>query len=167
MKQVSMIAAVAFAALASAPATAEEIRSTPIVSGGDVTVVNVFPTSPQAFVPVTGLPSYLVMPGSAPLSVATEVIYTNTVPADSVQRAAGIDVNCANFNGTVQISGPDVFSLDKDGDGIGCGRESDRRPSTMEKRHERSRYLDVVSRSDSCLADHVDGLDRCELRQAG
>jgi hypothetical protein len=60
------------------------------------------------------------MLGSAPLSVATEVIYTTTGPAASVQRAAGIDVDCANFEGTVQVSGPDVFSLDKDGDGVGC-----------------------------------------------
>lgn len=120
MKQVDILAAVALAALASSPTTAQEQRTAPIVSGGDVTIVNVFPTSPQAFVPVSGLPSYLVMPGSAPLSVATEVIYTTTAPAALAQPAAGVDVNCTNFANTVQISGPDVFSLDKDGDGVGC-----------------------------------------------
>ena len=120
MKQVNITVAIALGVLASAPTIADEVRAAPIVSGGDVTIVNVFPTSPQTFVPAIGLPSYLVMPGSPPVSVATEVIYTTTGPAASVQRAAGVDVDCSNFDGTVQISGPDVFSLDKDGDGVGC-----------------------------------------------
>ena len=120
MKQVHILTAMALAALASIPVGAEELRSAPIVSGGDVTIVNVFPTSPQSFAPVTGLPSYLAMPGSAPLAVATEVIYTTTGPAALTQHATGVEVNCANFSGTVQISGSDIFDLDEDGDGVGC-----------------------------------------------
>jgi hypothetical protein len=123
MKQVLIQAALVVAALATVPATAQETPPAPIVSGGDVTVVNVFPTSPQAFIPVTGLPSYLVMPGSQPLSVATEVIYTTTAPATSVERVRQVDVNCANFDGEVHISGADVFGLDEDSDGIGCESE--------------------------------------------
>jgi hypothetical protein len=54
--------------LAAMPAAAEDVVATaPIVTGGDTTIVYVFPTSPQNFVPIDGLPSFLAMPGARSL----------------------------------------------------------------------------------------------------
>lgn len=119
----SDVVAVAFAAFTTVPAAAQEATSAPIISGGDTTIVYVFPTSPQAFVPVVGLPSFLIMPGADAPQVATQVIYTTPGPVASTQYAASVEVDCSNFTGSVTISGADVFNLDKDGDGIGCEPE--------------------------------------------
>jgi hypothetical protein len=126
MKRTTAIAAaLVVASLTSTPSQTAE--PTTIVSGGDTTIVYVFPTSPQAFVPVAGLPSFLVMPGAQIPAVATEVVYTvpqPTVATTTVATASTVaDLDCANFIGIVTISGPDRFGLDKDGDGIGCEPE--------------------------------------------
>ena len=84
----------------------------------DSTIVYVFPTSPQTFVPVKGLPSFLAMPGAPLPIVATQVVYTATGPLPSATASA--ELSCADFVGPVRISEPDRFHLDKDGDGIGC-----------------------------------------------
>jgi hypothetical protein len=111
----------------AAPALSQAAEPTTVIAGGDTTIVYVFPTSPQTFVPVAGLPSFLVMPGADLPPVATEVIYTVPRPAvatTAVATASTIaDVDCANFVGIVTISGPDRFNLDKDGDGLGCEPE--------------------------------------------
>lgn len=128
MKLANLNAAVAFAAvIAALPAAAQEGPSA-VVTGGDTTIVYVFPTSPQTFVPVASLPSFLVMPGAEIPAVATEVVYTVPQPAvaavTAVASASAVaDLDCANFIGIVTISGPDRFGLDKDGDGIGCEPE--------------------------------------------
>lgn len=99
-----------------------------VVSGGDTTIVYVFPTSPQTFVPVARLPSFLVMPGAEVPAITTEVVYTVPQPAvaatNTVAAASTVaDLDCDNFIGTVTIAGPDRFGLDRDGDGIGCEPE--------------------------------------------
>ena len=126
MKTATVIAA-ALVAASFTPALSQSAEPTTVVSGGDTTIVYVFPTSPQSFVPVTGLPSFLVMPGAQIPAVATEVVYTvpqPTVATTTVATASTVaDLDCANFIGIVTISGPDRFGLDKDGDGIGCEPE--------------------------------------------
>lgn len=104
------------------PAIAQNAEPT-VVSGGDTTLVYVFPTSPQTFVPVQGLPSFLVMPGGDVPAVATQVVYTVPQPVPAAGTGTIADFDCSNFVGTVTISGPDRFDLDKDGDGIGCEPE--------------------------------------------
>lgn len=89
------------------------------MTSGDTTVVYVFPTSPQTFVPVAGLPSFLVMPGGNVPPVATQVIYSTPGPVVAPQVARA-DLDCSSFDGTVAIAGADVFGLDPDGDGTGC-----------------------------------------------
>ncbi|GLQ53116.1 hypothetical protein [Devosia nitrariae] len=123
MKHLDLVAVVAFTASTAIPVAAQETASQPIVTGGDTTIVYVFPTSPQAFVPVIGLPSFLVMPGADAPKVATQVIYTTPGPVASTDLVGSVDLDCSNFNGSVTISGPDAFDLDKDGDGIGCEQE--------------------------------------------
>ena len=121
MKRILIAAAVALTALATQSAIAQDGPST-VVSAGDTTVVYVFPTSPQTFVPVAGLPSFLVMPGADLPAIATQVVYS--VPRPAVMANTAItDLDCTNFVGEVTISGPDRFGLDKDGDGIGCEPE--------------------------------------------
>jgi hypothetical protein len=124
MKRTALIAA-ALAAASLSPVLASAAEPATVVSGGDTTIVYVFPTSPQTFVPVTGLPSFLVMPGAEVPAIPTEVVYR--VPQPAVQTVASAstvtDLDCTNFIGTVAISGPDRFGLDKDGDGIGCEPE--------------------------------------------
>jgi hypothetical protein len=126
MKTATVIAA-ALVAASFTPALSQSAEPTTVVSGGDTTIVYVFPTSPQSFVPVAGLPSFLVMPGAQIPAVATEVVYTvpqPTVATTTVATASTVaDLDCANFIGIVTISGPDRFGLDKDGDGIGCEPE--------------------------------------------
>jgi len=126
MKTATVIAA-ALVAASFTPALSQSAEPTTVVSGGDTTIVYVFPTSPQSFVPVTGLPSFLVMPGAQIPAVATEVVYTvpqPTVATTTVATASTVtDLDCANFIGIVTISGPDRFGLDKDDDGIGCEPE--------------------------------------------
>jgi hypothetical protein len=111
-------------AACSAPAFAED-KLTTIVAAGDTTIVYVFPTSPQTFVPVAGLPSFLVMPGAEVPAVATQVVYTVPGPTTSVGATAATvaSLDCTDFVGPVSISGLDRFHLDKDGDGIGCEPE--------------------------------------------
>ncbi len=94
-----------------------------VVSGGDTTLVYVFPTSPQTFVPVQGLPSFLVIPGANAPAIATQVVYTVPQPSVGAGTGAVADLDCSNFVGTVTISGPDIYNLDKDGDGVGCEPE--------------------------------------------
>jgi hypothetical protein len=114
----------ALVTLATMPAAAEDVVATaPIVTGGDTTIVYVFPTSPQKFAPIDGLPSFLAMPGSPLPAVATQVVYTAPQPVPPAALVSGLDVDCSNFSGEVRIAGPDRFDLDKDGDGIGCGKE--------------------------------------------
>jgi hypothetical protein len=126
MKRTTAIAAALVVASLTSTAS-KTAEPTTVVSGGDTTIVYVFPTSPQAFVPVAGLPSFLVMPGAQIPAVATEVVYTvpqPTVATTTVATASTVgDLDCANFIGIVTISGPDRFGLDKDGDGIGCEPE--------------------------------------------
>jgi hypothetical protein len=126
MKTATVIAA-ALVAASFTPALSQSAEPTTVVSGGDTTIVYVFPTSPQSFVPVAGLPSFLVMPGAQIPAVATEVVYTVPQPmvaTTTVATASTVaDLDCANFIGIVTISGPDRFGLDKDGDGIGCEPE--------------------------------------------
>ena len=97
----------------------------------DATVVYVFPTSPQTFVPIAGLPSFLAMPGAELPAVATQVVYSATTPllpapskviteGDIAQPTVLI---CGDFIGTVRVTKPDRFHLDGDGDGIGCEPE--------------------------------------------
>ena len=117
----SSIAAIALAAFSSVPGLAHE--PPPVIAAGDATVVYVFATSPQAFVPVAGLPSFLLMPGAEPPPVATQVVYTVPQPVAPTHLTTKIDVDCSNFSGPVTISGPDRFGLDKNGNGIGCELE--------------------------------------------
>ena len=110
------------------PALSPAAEPATIVAGGDTTIVYVFPTSPQTFIPVARLPSFLVMPGAEIPAIATEVVYTVPQPAvaaTTTLAAANMvaDLDCGNFIGTVTIAGPDRFGLDKDGDGIGCEPE--------------------------------------------
>jgi hypothetical protein len=123
MKFPAPLPAFIFAALAATPGIAQDPAPAAIVTGGNTTIVYVFPTSPQTFVPVAGLPSFLVMPGADVPPIATQVVYSTSVPATSTQLVASVDVDCSNFTGIVTISGPDMFNLDKDGDGIGCEPE--------------------------------------------
>jgi hypothetical protein len=123
MTRLPIIALVALSPCMAAPAALAQNAEPTVVSGGDTTVVYVFPTSPQTFVPVAGLPSFLVMPGADSPPVATQVVYTTTRPVPSSPIGSVSDLDCSNFIGTVTISGPDRFGLDKDGDGIGCEPE--------------------------------------------
>ena len=122
MTRTPLIILAALAACATAPALAQDTKPT-VISGGDTTLVYVFPTSPQTFVPVQGLPSFLVMPGGDVPAIATQVVYTVPQPVPAPGGGAIADFDCSNFVGTVTISGPDRFDLDKDGDGIGCEPE--------------------------------------------
>lgn len=114
-----LAATAAIAAISAAlPVHAEEIVA-------PATVVYVFPTSPATFVPVTGLPSFLVMPGAAVPKVATQVVYTTPAPAVVATpvvatAAVAARIDCAAFKSTVVVVEPDIYGLDKDGDGIGC-----------------------------------------------
>ncbi|MBW4656908.1 MAG: excalibur calcium-binding domain-containing protein [Kaiparowitsia implicata GSE-PSE-MK54-09C] len=122
MTRLNAFAAFAIATVTAVPIAAQEAVPATIVTGGDTTIVYVFPTSPQSFAPIEGLPSFVMMPGADAPQVATQVIYTT--PAPVVRNfLASIDVDCSNFKGTVTISGPDTFGLDRDGDGIGCETE--------------------------------------------
>lgn len=122
MTRLNAFAAFAIATVTAVPIAAQEAVPATIVTGGDTTIVYVFPTSPQSFAPIEGLPSFVMMPGADAPQVATQVIYTT--PAPVVRKLlASIDVDCSNFKGTVTISGPDRFGLDRDGDGIGCETE--------------------------------------------
>ena len=126
MRTLSLAAATLAVACAIPPALAAG-EATTVVTGGATTVVYVFPPSPQTFVPIAGLPSFLAMPGAPVPAVATEVVYTTPGPVVPVKAVAttpsAVDLDCSNFVGTVTISGPDRFHLDKDGDGIGCEPE--------------------------------------------
>jgi hypothetical protein len=122
MKKPSIL--LALSALVALPGISAAAEASTIVAGGNATVVYVFPTSPQTFVPVAGLPSFLVMPGAPAPAVATQVVYSVARPAAAVRLGAAIaDLDCSNFVGTVIISGPDRYNLDRDGDGIGCEPE--------------------------------------------
>jgi hypothetical protein len=69
-RTLSTIAIITFAAM---PAAAEDVVATaPIVTGGDTTIVYVFPTSPQNSAPIDGLPLFLAMPGAPLPAVATQ-----------------------------------------------------------------------------------------------
>lgn len=122
MKYAKALALFAAAATTAMPAAAQEAVA-PIVAGGDTTIVYVFPTSPQTFVPIAGLPSFLAMPGAEIPAIPTQVVYTTPAPVAAAELVASVDVDCSNFAGTVTIAGPDTFDLDKDGDGIGCEPE--------------------------------------------
>jgi hypothetical protein len=119
MTRASILALAALAATLTAGQSAEPT----VVSGGDTTLVYVFPTSPQTFVPIQGLPSFLAMPGADLPAIATQVVYTVPQPSLGVRTGGVADLDCRNFVGTVTISGPDTYGLDKDGDGIGCEPE--------------------------------------------
>ncbi|HEV7275112.1 MAG TPA: hypothetical protein VGN80_02385 [Devosiaceae bacterium] len=83
------------------------------------TAIYVYPTSPSTFVPVVGLPSFVIQPGAPVPEVATHVVHSVPLPAWPAGRALG-DLDCSNFEGTVRVVRPDVNFLDPDGDGIGC-----------------------------------------------
>ncbi len=119
----SYIATSALFAMCAIPFAAEAAEPT-VISAGPTTLVYVFPTSPQTFVPVEGLPSFLVMPGADVPAVATQVVYSVPQPTPALRPVGSIaDLDCSNFVGEVVIAGPDRFNLDKDGDGIGCEPE--------------------------------------------
>lgn len=124
----STIVALGLGVTSSLPAVAQDSAPT-VVAGGDATIVYVFPTSPQTFVPVAGLPSFLVMPGAELPPVATQVVYSIPRPASianvGVSAAGPLEarLDCSDFVGVVTIAGPDRFHLDKDGDGVGCEPE--------------------------------------------
>ena len=119
MLRFGLAATAAIAAICSAqPVLAEETVQ-------PTTVVYVFPTSPATFIPVAGLPSFLVMPGAVVPRVATQVVYTAPAPAvvaTPVVAAAAVPakVDCSAFSATVMVVAPDIYGLDEDGDGIGC-----------------------------------------------
>jgi hypothetical protein len=121
MNHAKLIAALVLVAFGAVPAMAEEFKSGSIVTGGTTTIVYVFPTSPQTFVPVAGLPSFLVMPGAPIPAVATEIVYSAPGPVPATLTSVNVD--CRNFTGVVTIAGADTFNLDRDGDGIGCEPE--------------------------------------------
>src|SRR5215218_10061825 len=106
MKTAAVIAT-ALAAASFAPVPSQAAEPATVVSGGDTTIVYVFPTSPQSFVPVASLPSFLVMPGAQIPAIATEVVYTVPQPAvatTTVATASTVaDLDCANFIGVVTI----------------------------------------------------------------
>ena len=109
--------------LTTLPSEAQDVAVGSIVTGGPTMIVYVFPTSPQSFVPVAGLPSFLVMPGGdVPAGRDFRVIYTSPGPLPSTLVASAA-LDCRNFTGVVTIAGPDAFNLDKDHDGIGCEPE--------------------------------------------
>jgi hypothetical protein len=124
------VLAAAIVVAGTTPAVAEDVPTT-IIAGGDASIIYVFPTSPQSFIPVAGLPSFLVMPGAEVPAIATQVVYTVPRPAPLVRASAttttAVSVaamfDCSNFVGVVTIAGPDRFHLDKDGDSIGCEPE--------------------------------------------
>lgn len=91
------------------------------------TVVYVFPTSPQSFVPLAGLPSFLIMRGAPLPRVATQVSYSVVVPAVAAPALGAPlvpgDLDCAQLPGPVLAPPPDPYKLDRDGDGIGCAPE--------------------------------------------
>lgn len=122
MRHFTLIAVATLAAFTLQPAIAQDAAPSTVVSGGNTTVVYVFPTSPQTFVPIAGLPSFLAMPGAELPAIATQVVYTTPSPALPAGTTIA-DLDCSNFIGEVTISGPDRYGLDKDGDGIGCEPE--------------------------------------------
>lgn len=131
-----MPAAIA-AVLAAAPAAAADVLVSTDTPDRDVvvlerpaaavaeatTVVYVFPTSPQTFVPMAGLPSFLFMPGAPLPEIATQVHYSVALPAVFMSATVTGDVDCRHFLGEVLAPAPDPYNLDRDGDGIGCEPE--------------------------------------------
>jgi len=84
------------------------------------TAIYVYPTSPQTFVPVVGLPSFVIQPGAPVPEVATHVVHSVAVPHWAERRRPLGDLDCSNFDGPVHVIPPDVNHLDPDGDGLGC-----------------------------------------------
>lgn len=84
------------------------------------TAIYVYPTSPQAFVPVVGLPSFVVQPGAPVPEIATYVVHSVSVPHWAERQRPLGDLDCSNFDGPVRVVPPDVNQLDVDGDGLGC-----------------------------------------------
>ena len=123
MKSNILLTALVATTFITVPVVAQEAAPSPVVVGGDTTIVYVFPTTPQTFVPVATLPSFLVMPGAEVPTVATQVIYTKPGPAAPASVDSIVDVDCSNFTGVVKIAGPDTFNLDDDGDRVGCEPE--------------------------------------------
>lgn len=113
------------------PVIAQDDVSATIVAANDATIVYVFPTSPQTFVPIAGLPSFLAMPGAPVPAIATQVVYTAPQPAELHSSASIVSpgtvlapvLDCSSFVGVVRLVGPDRFNLDHDGDGVGCEPE--------------------------------------------
>ncbi|MGN6486893.1 MAG: hypothetical protein ACTHLT_03605 [Devosia sp.] len=94
------------------------------VAEDKTTIVYVYPTSPAAFVPVVGLPSFLMMPGAPLPEVPAYVVRTTVVPAMASYVLTPVgDVDCSQIPGTVLAPAPDPYNLDKDNDGIGCEPE--------------------------------------------
>ncbi len=134
--QLPLSAALALLVLgAAAPAFADaaiadgSVSAPVAAAAAPITVVYVYPTSPSTFVPVVGLPSFLVMPGAPLPEVATQVTTTVALPAAPVAVAGPLpaavsgDLDCSLFAGIVIAPAPDPYGLDRDGDGIGCEPE--------------------------------------------
>ena len=86
-----------------------------------VTVVYVYPTSPQTFVPVASLPSYLVQPGAPLPQIANFVVQSVPIPVlAGTPVAAAADLDCSDLNGPVFVGAADPHHLDRNGNGIGC-----------------------------------------------
>lgn len=109
--------------LADAPDREVIVLEQPDAAAGDTTVVYVFPTSPQTFVPMAGLPSFLFMPGAPLPEIATEVRYSMAVPAAALPAVIPGDIDCDQILGEVLAPAPDPYHLDRDGDGVGCEPE--------------------------------------------
>ena len=86
-----------------------------------VTVVYVYPTTPQAFVPVASLPSFLVQPGAPLPEIQNFVVQSVPVPVLAGSPvAAAADLDCSDLTGPVFVGASDPHHLDKTGNGIGC-----------------------------------------------
>lgn len=104
---------------AAAPA-ADAALAPPALEPTATTAIYVYPTSPSTFVPVVGLPSFVVQPGAPVPEVATYVVHSVVVPHWAERQRPLGDLDCSNFDGTVRVIPPDVNHLDPDGNGIGC-----------------------------------------------
>jgi hypothetical protein len=110
----------AYPGTATVPARDADTALVPPAAGHPTTVIYVYPTSPATFVPVTGLPSFIIQPGAPVPMVATHVVHAVTLPDFAARTLPLGDLDCANFEGPVRVIPPDVNHLDPDGDGLGC-----------------------------------------------
>jgi hypothetical protein len=104
--------------LDSAAETAAVIPAPPQTA----TVVYVYPTTPQTFVPVAMLPSFLVQPGAPLPAIPNYVVQSVPIPVMPTNPtvAASADIDCSDLTGPVFVGAADPHHLDRNGNGIGC-----------------------------------------------